>query len=88
MFENRAFRWRKSSEQTKPSTRQIAGAFDQLLELTGGIGPDIVAETAGAAETPNMAIQWTRRGGKTVLVGIYSATPTFDFNASWDPKGP
>ena len=56
------------------------GAYDQLLDLTGGIGPDIVAETAGAAETPNMAIQWTRRGGTTVLVGIYSATPTFNFN--------
>ena len=56
------------------------GAYEQLLDLTGGIGPDIVAETAGAAETPNTAIQWTRRGGKTVLVGIYSATPTFNFN--------
>ncbi len=58
-----------------------AGAFDQLLELTGGIGPDIVAETAGAAETPKMAIEWTRRSGTTVLVGIYSATPKFDFNS-------
>lgn len=57
-----------------------AGAHDQLLELTGGIGPDIVAETAGAAETPKTAIQWTRRGGTTVLVGIYSATPKFNFN--------
>ncbi|MCY4475619.1 MAG: alcohol dehydrogenase catalytic domain-containing protein [Chloroflexi bacterium] len=57
------------------------GAHEQLLELTGGIGPDIVAETAGAAETPNMAIEWTRRSGTTVLVGIYSATPKFDFNS-------
>ena len=56
------------------------GAYDQLLELTGGIGPDICVETAGAADTPRMAINWTRRSGTTVLVGIYAATPTFDFN--------
>ena len=64
----------------------MAGAHDQLLELTEGIGPDIVAETAGAADTPKTAIQWTRPGGKTVLVGIYSATPTFDFNEIVGPE--
>ncbi len=63
-----------------------AGAHDQLLDLTDGIGPDIVAETAGAAETPKMAIQWTRPGGTTVLVGIYSATPKFDFNEIVGPE--
>ena len=51
-----------------------------LKGLTGGIGPDIVAETAGAARTPVDAIRWTRRGGTTVLVGIYSAAPEMDFN--------
>jgi (R,R)-butanediol dehydrogenase/meso-butanediol dehydrogenase/diacetyl reductase len=56
-------------------------AAQELLELTGGIGPDIVAETAGAAQTPVDAINWTRRGGTTVLVGIYSATPQMDFNS-------
>ncbi len=62
------------------------GAHTQLLDLTDGIGPDIVAETAGAAETPNMAIQWTRPGGTTVLVGIYSATPNFNFNNIVGPE--
>ena len=51
-----------------------------IKKLTGGIGPDIVAETAGAAQTPVDAINWTRRGGTTVLVGIYSATPQMNFN--------
>ncbi len=55
-------------------------AAEELLELTDGIGPDIVAETAGAAQTPIEAIDWTRRGGTTVLVGIYSATPQMNFN--------
>lgn len=53
---------------------------DALLALTSGIGPDIVMETAGAAETPLDAIRWVRRRGRVVLVGIYSATPQFDFN--------
>ena len=61
-------------------------AHHHLLGMTGGIGPDIVAETAGASETPNMAIEWTRPGGKTVLVGIYSATPKFDFNKIVGPE--
>ncbi len=52
----------------------------ELLDLTNGVGPDIVAETAGAAQTPVDAIKWTRRGGTTVLVGIYSATPQMNFN--------
>jgi (R,R)-butanediol dehydrogenase/meso-butanediol dehydrogenase/diacetyl reductase len=52
----------------------------KLLELTDGVGPDIVIETAGAARTPVDAISWTRRGGTTVLVGIYSATPEMNFN--------
>jgi (R,R)-butanediol dehydrogenase/meso-butanediol dehydrogenase/diacetyl reductase len=51
-----------------------------LLELTDGIGPDIVVETAGAADTPVQAIEWCRRGGTVVLVGIYSATPRVNFN--------
>ena len=51
-----------------------------LRDLTGGIGPDIVMETAGAANTPVDAIDWVRRRGKVVLVGIYSATPQLDFN--------
>lgn len=53
---------------------------EQLLELTDGIGPDIVVETAGVARSPVDAIKWTRRGGTTVLVGIYSATPEMNFN--------
>jgi (R,R)-butanediol dehydrogenase/meso-butanediol dehydrogenase/diacetyl reductase len=56
------------------------------LELTGGIGPDIVVETAGAKETPRMAIEWTRRGGTTLLLGIYSTTPEINFNNVVGPE--
>ena len=54
--------------------------YAALLDLTDGIGPDIVVETAGAADTPVQAIEWCRRGGTVVLVGIYSATPRVNFN--------
>ncbi len=63
------------------NSRDEQAAASSLLELTDGIGPDIVVETAGAKETPRMAIEWTRRGGKTLLIGIYSTTPEMDFNS-------
>lgn len=59
-------------------TREDAG--EALRELTGGIGPDIVAETAGAARTPVEALDWVRRRGTVVLVGIYTEQPEVDFN--------
>ena len=56
------------------------GALEQLMDLTDGIGADIVVETAGAVVTPRIAINWTRPSGTTVLVGIHSGESEFDFN--------
>ena len=53
---------------------------EQLLDLTNGIGPDIVLETSGSAQAPVQAIQSVRRQGRVVLVGIYSARPQIHFN--------
>ena len=61
-------------------------AAAKILELTGNIGPDITAETAGAKETPRMAIEWTRRGGTALLIGIYSTTPEINFNNVVGPE--
>ncbi len=63
------------------NSRDEQAAASSLLELTDGIGPDIVVETAGAKETPRMAIEWTRRGGTALLIGIYSTKPEMDFNS-------
>ncbi|MBN4064144.1 alcohol dehydrogenase catalytic domain-containing protein [Dehalococcoides mccartyi] len=68
------------------SSLDESAAASQLLDLTGGIGPDIVVETAGAKETPRMAIEWTRRGGTTLLLGIYSTTPEINFNNVVGPE--
>ena len=55
-------------------------ALEQMLDLTDGVGADIVVETAGAVVTPRIAINWTRPGGTTVLVGIHAGAVAFDFN--------
>ena len=62
------------------NSRDEQAAAGRLMELTDGVGPDIVVETAGARETPRMAIEWTRRGGTALLLGIYSARLEVDFN--------
>ena len=33
-----------------------------------------------------MAIEWTRRGGTTLLIGIYSTTPEINFNNVVGPE--
>jgi (R,R)-butanediol dehydrogenase/meso-butanediol dehydrogenase/diacetyl reductase len=73
-----------ADEVVNSSDEQAAGS--KLLELTGGVGPDIVVESAGAKETPRMAIDWTRRGGTTLLLGIYSTTPEINFNDIVGPE--
>ena len=51
-----------------------------LLDLTDGVGPDVVFEVSGGVETPVQAIQWVRPRGRVVLVGIYSHRPSFSFH--------
>ena len=60
---------------------EIEDAGARLLELTNGVGADIVIDAAGGSETPALAVSWTRRGGRVLLVAIYTAQPTFDFNS-------
>ena len=61
-----------------PDTTDAARA---LLDLTDGVGPDIIIDAAGGKDTPAQAVQWVRRGGRVVLVAIYTAKSTFDFNS-------
>ena len=60
-----------------PETMDVAEA---IRDLTDGIGPDAVIDAAGGRDTPMQAVQWVRRGGRVVLVAIYTARPEFDFN--------
>lgn len=43
---------------------------DAVLELTGGLGPDVVFECAGVAPTIQQAVEMVRRGGQVMMVGL------------------
>ena len=44
-----------------------------LLELTGGVGFDVVIEATGATHAPAAALAGARRGGRVLLVGLHGA---------------
>lgn len=70
--------------ETLDSTRVDPG--EVLPEITSGIGPDLIFETAGAPETPVQAVQWVRRGGTAVTVGLSGDPPVFDFRQVTGPE--
>jgi len=47
-----------------------ADPVDRVLDLTGGMGPDIVFECAGNTETTQESIALARRGGTIVILGM------------------
>ena len=49
-----------------------------LLELSDGIGFDIVIEASGAPHAPAAAIAGARRGGRVLLVGLHGAPRELD----------
>jgi (R,R)-butanediol dehydrogenase / meso-butanediol dehydrogenase / diacetyl reductase len=49
-----------------------------LLELTGGLGFDVVIEASGAPHAPSAAIAGARRGGRVLLVGLHGAPCEID----------
>jgi 2-desacetyl-2-hydroxyethyl bacteriochlorophyllide A dehydrogenase len=57
-----------ASETVDASGRELS---DLLLELSDGIGFDIVIEASGAPHAPAAAIAGTRRGGRVLLVGLH-----------------
>lgn len=44
-------------------------AVERILELTGGVGPELIIETAGMEVTTRQAIEAARKGATIVLVG-------------------
>jgi (R,R)-butanediol dehydrogenase/meso-butanediol dehydrogenase/diacetyl reductase len=49
-----------------------------LLELSDGVGFDIVIEATGTPDAPSAAIAGTRRGGRVLLVGLHGAPRPID----------
>jgi (R,R)-butanediol dehydrogenase/meso-butanediol dehydrogenase/diacetyl reductase len=52
----------------------------RLQEITKGPGSDVAFECVGNPETPQLTVNLTRRGGTTVLVGVFDRPGTFDFS--------
>ena len=48
----------------------VADAVEQVKALTGGRGVDFAFEAVGAEELQKQALEMTRRGGTTVLIGV------------------
>ena len=59
-----------AGETANASGRDLA---ELLLELTDGVGFDVVIEASGAPHAPAAAIAGTRRGGRVLLVGLHGA---------------
>jgi len=53
-----------------------AGLMEQVLQLTSGVGVDVVVEAVGRNETVGAAIESVRKGGTVVLVGNISPEVT------------
>jgi (R,R)-butanediol dehydrogenase / meso-butanediol dehydrogenase / diacetyl reductase len=51
---------------------------DLLLELTDGVGFDVVVEASGAPHAPAAALAGARRGGRVLLVGLHGAPRELD----------
>ena len=49
-----------------------------LLDLTNGVGFDVVIEASGAPHAPSAAIAGARRGGRVLLVGLHGAPRAID----------
>lgn len=59
---------------------------EQIYELTGGDGPQVVVEASGAPAAPAMAAGLVRPGGRLLLMGMQSAPRTLDLFtlAQWE----
>jgi (R,R)-butanediol dehydrogenase / meso-butanediol dehydrogenase / diacetyl reductase len=58
-----------------------ADTVSAILDETGGEGAEVVIEASGAPHAPAAALAATRRGGRTVLVGLQSAPCELDLFA-------
>jgi (R,R)-butanediol dehydrogenase/meso-butanediol dehydrogenase/diacetyl reductase len=50
-------------------------------KMTHGLGADVSIECVGRPNTPQIAVDSTRKGGTTVIVGVFEKPCLFDFNS-------
>ncbi len=65
---------------TKVVTTDHDGAIEEIADLLGEYGADVVLECSGAAPAINMCLQLIRKGGCFVQVGLTGKPTTLDMN--------
>jgi L-iditol 2-dehydrogenase len=50
---------------------------DAVKQLTGGLGPEVVLETAGVSPVPEQAVAMVRSGGRVMFVGLTTQPAQF-----------
>jgi (R,R)-butanediol dehydrogenase / meso-butanediol dehydrogenase / diacetyl reductase len=53
--------------------------IEAIRKLTNGLGADVTLDCVGRPETPQLAVNMTKRGGYTVIVGLNHQTSQFHF---------
>lgn len=53
----------------------------QVANLTDGLGVDISYECVGHPDTPQLAVDLARKGGTTVIVGVFDKPSSFHFHS-------
>jgi len=60
---------------------QDGDPVNEISKLTGDLGADISIECVGQPETPQLAVNLVRRGGTTVLTGVFEKPSSFHFGS-------
>jgi (R,R)-butanediol dehydrogenase / meso-butanediol dehydrogenase / diacetyl reductase len=53
---------------------------ERIQEMTGGPGADVALECVGHPDTPQLAVQLTRRAGRAVIVGVFAGPGMLDYS--------
>jgi L-iditol 2-dehydrogenase len=62
------------------------GLRESLLELSGGVGPDVFIDCSGSTEAVTLGLDALVPGGRLVLYGVYRRSATIDLNVVAERK--
>jgi L-iditol 2-dehydrogenase len=67
---------RMGADSLIDGTKPLEKRLEEVRKLTGGIGPDVVIEAAGAPRAFQESLEFVRRGGKLIEVGHFTDNGT------------
>lgn len=53
---------------------------EKLVELTGGLGPDVYIDTSGSVSSVELGLEVLTAGGRLVVYGVYATRGSIDWN--------